>query len=332
MLKIGIKAYFDIYIMQDKGFIFSHCSPYYQVLFREIFRKLDCICDFIGERKYKEINNEYENYDYIFFWGLESFLFDKEYSMKILKNDKVKKIAYFTCMYKGSESYYFNNIFSTDVPFYNDFYKTEFPNIKSKVIPFAAPFYNFVDKENEILVDDSFKIIYTGIITDRYLNILNKLADEGETIYLGGIYLKTGETGCRHFTQEEISKINPKINLINNNNVNFIYGSHFKWLKNMDLGLSFYPNPNNQIKAVNSKIVDYLICGLPCLVEDCSPNSFLLKEYDCGETWEWNNYADLLEKIKLMKKKKYDKIKIQENMRKYFDPLNVGKLIIEELK
>lgn len=333
-MNILIKATQDTYNTLQKGFISCHCAQYYTFLFKDIFTKLGHNVKFYGKTILdSDITNNFEGYDCIIFWGLESFIADKEFSEQILKNFKGKKILYITAQVTDEIIKHFNYIFATEMEFYKDSYNKNFPNIKTYIIPFCAPLYDFVDKNiKNPYIEKKFKIIYTGIITDRYLRILNNLAQHGENIYIGGIYKKDGEIYCRHFKPEEIKTIiHKKIKLITPE-VNFIYGYHFNYLKYASVGLNFFPCPEGKSRPINSKIIDYLICGLPIISEEFAPNNYRITDLKAGIIVKWNDFNSLLKAIEKEKKTTRDRQSIQKEARKIFNALEIGKQIINIIK
>lgn len=332
-MKILIKTYYGTYEAIKRGHLESHCSAYYTFLFRNIFRQLGNECNFIGAEPCDEILTDTHGYDALFFWGLESFLFDKEYSLKLLQEFKGKKILYITAQVEYDIFKYFDYIFPTDLPCYIPFYQSHYPNSIVTNVPFASPLYDFIDKEKDNpFLDNEPKIIYTGIITGRGLSVLNYLANNEINLYVGGIYAPPNGTSCRQFEKEEIPKLfNPKIKLISENG-SFRYGTHFKYLKNAILGLNLYPSTNMKSKPINSKIIDYLVCGLPIISENESPNSYHITDLRAGLITKWNNLPQILHDVQTALNIAWDKQMIQNKAREIFDPLKVGEKILEVIK
>lgn len=331
-MNILVKAYQDVYVKLNGWHQFCHCSYYYPFLFMEIFRREGSSGQFVGQvaSKQEVITNPHPT-DVLFFWGLESFIFDKEYSETLLKNHTGKKVLYITCQTNEDMVQYFDIIFATEWEGYADYYKKKYPDKLVYIVPFASPLFSFVDEiDKNPYADQDYKLIYTGIITSRYLEILNKLGDL-YTVYVGGIYSPPKGGGCRHFTINEIKTIiNPKLKLITPE-VNFQYGYHFHYLKYADLGLNFFPSPHTLSKPVNSKLIDYLVCGLPMVSENANVGNFRLNQFQAGFQCKWNNFDDLVNTIEIAKKEKFDKLEIQKKAREVFNPITVGKQIIKEI-
>lgn len=336
-MKILIKTFYGTYeFFQNKSFE-SHCSTYYTFLFRDIFRHLGYKCDFLGEKAIdNEIVTNYNDYDMILFWGLESFLFDKEYSTEILTKFKGQKCLYITAKINNDIIKLFDYIFPCEIFQYKAFYENTYPKATVRLVNFAAPLYDFIDKETtNPFQDDKFKVIYTGIITGRAKNLLNQLADKGINLYVGGIYAPPDGTSCRHISDDEMkNEFNQNINWLTKNG-NFSYGLHFKYLKHANVGLNFYPVPNLPSLPINSKIIDYLVCGLPIISENVAPNNFRIKDLDAGYVVNWNSIEQLYEAIKKTEARKFTKPE-RENIstiaRQIFSPLKVGQQIIEAIK
>lgn len=332
-MKIGIKTFYGTYSRFANNDFESHCATYYTFLFRDIFRSLGLQCDFIGDKEIKgEIFTNYNDYDAIVFWGLESFSFDK-YSEQLLKTFKGKKILYITAQVKQDIIQHFDYIFCAELPDYKQFYEINYPNTIINVVPFASPMFDFMDKTtSNPYSSNNKKIIYTGIITGRYLTLLNTIADLPYDLYVGGIYAPPDGTGCRPFNTQEIpSLFSSKVKFIHSN-VKFPYGYHFPYLKHADLGLNFYPSTGLKSKPVNSKIIDYLCCGLPIICEDECPNSFRITNFNAGNLVKWNNINDILNGINKTLNQSFDKNTIQQDARELFNPLMVGKKMLEVIK
>lgn len=333
-MKILIKSYYGTYSAIQKGHLESHCSTYYTFLFRDIFRQLGHTCDFIGEKQEgTEIITNHQGYDAIIFWGLESFTFDLNYSTKLLQEFNGKKILYITAQVEKEIFKYFNYIFPTELKCYVPFYQSRYSNSKVVSVPFASPMFDFIDKEEDNpFLDDTKKVIYTGIITGRGLKVLNYLAEHQINLYVGGIYAPPDEKSCRGFTEQEIKTIfNPNIHFLTPT-VNFPYGTHFKYLKNATLGLNFYPSTGMKSKPINSKIIDYLVCGLPIISENESPNSYYINDLKAGLITKWNDLSQILDTVKMALEINWDKPTIQNKAREIFNPLNVGKKILEVIR
>ena len=333
-MKILIKTFYGTYeALQNKHFE-SHCSTYYTYLFREIFRRLGHECNFLGATEVpNEIITNYKDYDVLFFWGLESFLFDLNYSTSVLQNCTGKKILYITTQTKYDIFKYFDYIFPTEIQEYVSFYQTKYPQSKVQLIPFASPMFDLIDKETDNPYNDlNKKVIYTGIVTGRYINVLNYLVEHGINLYVGGIYATPDAKGCRAFTEQELKELfNPNIKWLSKNG-NFEYGSHFKYLKHADVGLNFYPSIGLASKPINSKIIDYLVCGLPIVSEDESPNSYRLHQLNAGFTAKWFDLPQILDTVHKALNTDWNKEQIQIDARKIFNPLTIGQQILDGIK
>ena len=335
MQRLLVKAFGDVYLKLSGKYTdnnLCHCAYYYPFLFKEVFRQLGQESLFIGQEVFEDkIITEAKEDDILFFWGLESFVFDREYSLKLLKEHKGKKVLYITCQSDEELIKYFDYIFATEWEGYKEYYQTKYPDKKVFVVPFASPLFSFIDEvQMNPYQDDSYKIIYTGIITQRSLGILNKLADL-ENLYVGGIYAPPSGSGCRKFTHKEVrTLLNPKIKLIIPNG-NFFYGYHFPYLKFADLGLNFFPNPNADSKPLSSKIIDYLVCGLPVVSEEGNVGNFRLDILKAGTNCKWDDFNDLQIAIMATKFCKLNKQKIKQEAREIFNPLTVGQTILKEV-
>jgi glycosyltransferase involved in cell wall biosynthesis len=332
-MKILIKSFYGTYEYFQNNRLESHCSTYYTLLFRDIFRKLGHKCDLFGKATVlNEIVKDYSDYDMILFWGLESFLFDLEFSKTVLQNFKGKKCLYITAQSSHPLISLFDYIFPCEINQYKQFYESHYPSAKVCLVNFASPLYDFVDADTtNPFTDNTFKTIYTGIITGRSKQILNQLVEKGINLYVGGIYAPPDGSSCRHVSKEEMkNEFHPKIHWLTNTG-NFSYGLHFKYLKYADVGLNFYPSPHVTSIPINSKIIDYLVCGLPIVSENVSPNNFRITDLNAGEIVQWYNIEEIYNAIQKIKASTFNRTQIKQTARQIFDPLLVGQAIIEEI-
>ncbi len=333
-MKILIKTFYGTYEYFQNNRFESHCSTYYTLLFREIFRRLGHTCDLFGKVAIpNEIVNDYSGYDMILFWGLESFLFDLEFSKGVLQHFKGKKCLYITAQITHSLIHLFDYIFPCEVPQYQLFYEKQYPTAKTRLVNFASPLYDFVDSDTINPYNDTlFKTIYTGIITGRSKQILNELAEREINLYIGGIYAPPDGSSCRHVSLTEMqNEFSQKIHWLTNTG-NFPYGSHFKYLKYADVGLNFYPTPYLTSIPINSKIIDYLVCGLPIVSENASPNNFRITDLNAGEIVQWYNIDEIYNAIQKIKTSSMNRNQIKQSARQIFDPLSIGQTILQEIK
>lgn len=342
-MKILIKASIETKMVIGRGGYYHHSACYYPFSFYKTFKELGHDVKFYGDTALKntidgveyEIITDYTGYEMMFWRGLESFVFDKKFANKTAKEFKGIK-----CISLGTKSRYdilnyFDYMMPTEDERFVEFYKKNFPNLKVVKIPLASPCFDFVDKDNSNpYKDDNFKIVYTGIIHGRYLNYLNKMAEKGEKIYLGGTYYPRKErqagTGVRPFKEEEIKTLlHPNINLITHNG-RFNYGYQFKYLKYANVGLVFYPASTPQ--SLSCKITDYLVCGLPVIAEDTIPNAKRITQLNAGQIVGWNDFNAMYDAVKKEQDMKRDRNNILQKARKLFNIKDNCKLIIESVK
>jgi len=342
-MRILIKASIETKNVIKRNGYYWHSACYYPFSFYKTFKELGHEVKFYGDTALKntidgveyEIITDYTGYDMMFWRGLESFVFDKEFALLTAKNFKGIK-----CISLGTNSRYpilnhFDYMMPTEDERFVEFYQKNFTNLKVFKIPLASPCFDFVDKDDSNpYPDDKFKIVYTGIIHGRYLSYLNKMAEKGEQIYLGGTYYPRAErlagTGVRPFNEEEIkSLLHPNINLITHNG-RFNYGHQFKYLKHANVGLVFYPAPKPL--SLSCKITDYLVCGLPVVAEDTVPNAKRITDINAGQIVKWSNFNAMYDAIKREQDMKRDKSVIKQKAREIFNIKDNCKLIIEGLK
>lgn len=310
--------------------VYTHCGDYYSLLFKQAFEALGHSVQFVGPKvKGDPYRHRLNEFDVCVWWGLEATALMPEYASKLAEDFKGNKVLYIT-----TEKYMpmFSNmthIFGTDIPRYSAYYKKHFPNVKFQLLPFSAPMFDWIDadKSDPFPKDEHPRIIYTGLITPNQLNILTAIARHGLKIYVGGKYLEPGKPS-RGFTPSEVAKLHKNITLITPDG-KFNYGAHWRWLHNADLAINVYPQRRSN--SVSSKIVDYLVCGLPVVSEDSAPNNFYLKAYNAGLEVKFNDPTDMIRGIEQALKTKWDKEAIKQRARKAFDPVKVCRAIIEAI-
>jgi len=155
-------------------------------------------------------------------------------------------------------------------------------------------------------------ILLTSVIKHRYIDIINYIAEKLDAnIYIFGIFdllsfdseflqnknIKIINNSLSH---EDKVKIFPseKIKLVteidlNNNGGLFKYGTFWEYFKYADAALCFSTEPM-QIN-INSKIYDYLLFGIPVIVEKGNPQSYLIEKIKGGKVAEFNNRDSIVE-------------------------------------
>jgi hypothetical protein len=328
-MKILIKTADSTHLILASGKQQAHCGNYCAFLFRDAFRALGHTVKFIGPQAHNDdIVYDPTGWDMVFCWGLESFTFDKEYTTQMLQNFKGKKVLYITTKTSDPIVKLFDLVIGSDVEAYRKFYGD-----KTLILPFSGPLPELIDKDatNPYKDRSSFRVIYTGIMTDRYLKVLNHIASSGFDLYVAGIRNKAGEKYCRRFTLEELAKeLHPRIKPLSIDGA-LEYGTHFKYLKYAHCGICLYPGPDNAGQSASSKLTDYTMCGLPVVCEDASPNAFVLKILDAGYTCKWGNEQDLLEKLVVARNTKWNRPDIIKQARVKFDSVEIARKICQRV-
>lgn len=339
-MKILIKAYYETYGVATRranGLPDKICyvSAYWNYMLRDIMRRLGHQVEFIGERAVSgEIITDHRGYDMLLFHEIESFSNDPDYSLRLLTEFKGIKCFYVPTVHGQHRQIVerFDIIFPADVPDYVYRWKTIFPaGKKICLLPWHAPEreLTMTNVENfRMDPDDKFKIIYCGVVLERYLDMLMHLADRGETIYVGGTFDKRGDPYIREFTPKEISSLHPNIKLLSESGM-FNFGDQFKYLRQADLGLVFYPI--NWSGCLKHKLTEYLVCGLPVAVESPCPNGFRVAEMDAGRMFDFDNFEQIYEIVQAEKHTRRDRKAIEEKAWTAFDPEIVCRRLIEEV-
>lgn len=306
----------------------SHCADHYPLLFKKIFEALGHSAEFAGPNIAGDpFRARISEFDVAFFWGLESYVFYPEYAESLLNEFKGKKVLYITVARNEALFKKFDIIVGADVPSYKSFYTRHCPRARVELLPFASPMFDWVDldKTDPYCGAEHPRLVYTGLMTQRQLSCFYALAQAGYVLHVGGKFLPEEGTS-RPFTLAEVKGLHPNIRLIAPYG-RFPYGAHWPWLRYADLALNVYPSRVGN--AVSSKLVDYLVCGLPVVSEESAPNNFYLRAYNAGLTCRWNDPADMVAKVKQALSMKWDRESIRAKARKAFDPLSVGKAIMK---
>jgi glycosyltransferase involved in cell wall biosynthesis len=337
-MKILIKANPETKRIIENGNYSHHCCYYYPFSFYKTFQELGHEVKMFGEIAIKgmiygeeyEIITDYTGYDMMFWRALESYVFDKEFSLKTITEFKG-----IHCFHLGSNVNddflkNFNYIFPAEMLYYEPFYRNLYPNTKIKFVNFHSPCFDFLDRDsrNPYPKDNTdFKLIYTGLFQKRYLKLMIRLAEKGEKIWLAGQYRTNDKSGNYHLLTDDIKKtIHPNITLLTPTGVTSV-GDHFPWLKYADAGLNFYPDSYSG--AISSKIIEYLCCGLPVICDNVTPNSFRITELNAGSLYKFNDFNSLYKAVLKEKKLRRNKEEIKNKAREVFDIKKVCSTMLE---
>ncbi len=320
-MRILIKCHSGTYALMDKGGKGNHIGSYHNFLHYNVWKKQGHQVEFIGEEL---IPDNWQDYDILFFRGYNSFRQEYDFSVKILKEFKGKKILYIEGGDEKNIGQLFDTVFVPELSVNVEKWKVKYPKKDVRPIAWTSPEFDLIDKGDNPYPDKKFRIIYTGIFTNRFLDNLKELAKRGEYIALGGIYYD-GKI-CRHFTVEEMKGLHPNIQIIGKQNGIFTFGEQFPYLRYADLAICFYAYPKPG--GLSSKLTEYLVCGLPVVCEHSTPNSERVIQYDAGLIVDWNNLEMLYNAIQHIKATKYDKQQIQNKARYFHNPEKICKEIL----
>ena len=328
-MKILIKSHNNTIGILKTGNIGNHISGYHNFLHRDIWRKQGHQVKFIGE---KLIPDNWQDYDVLFFRGYHSFRDEWDFSMKILREFKGKKILYLEGGTEKNIGDYFDTVFIPEVPVHLEKWKKEYPNLDVRPIAWTCPEFKLLDNVTNPYPDKKFRLIYTGIYNDRHLNLIRKLAEKGEHIVLGGIYYD-GKV-LKGLTDEDVKNLlHPNIQLLNDTPLNkagkgiFTFGNQFAYLKHADCALGFYPY-NMHNGSLSSKLTEFLCCGLPVVCDTPMPNGYRVLQYNAGLFIMWDDFDSLYNQIQEIKKLNYDKKQIMDKAKFFHNP---DKICIEIL-
>ncbi len=320
-MKILIKCLNSTYHLLKIKKYPNHIGGYHVFNHFRTWKKLGHQVEFIGE---KLTPNDWQNYDVLFFRGFNSFRNEAEFAIKILKEFKGKKILYLEGGDEGDIGQYFDTVFIPELPIILEKWKTKYPNKDIRPIAWTSPEFELMDTGDNPYPDKKFRIIFTGIFNNRYLNNFRDLAKLGENIVLGGIYYD-GKI-CRRFTKEEMKSLPPNIQVIGSGGI-FTFGTHFPYLRYADLAICFYPY--KKPGALSSKLVEYLCCGIPVVGEDTVPNKNRILQYKAGLICKWNNFDSLYQTIYSAKCQSWDRQLIQDKARYFHNPDKICEEILK---
>jgi hypothetical protein len=318
-MKILLKASqatYDKYT--DPNFIPRYVDCVYDIMLKQTFEELGHQVAFIGENPAPNIIQDHSGYDMLFFHELPSFIYTREYSLKLLREFKGKKVLYIPTFLSNDYPEIvaeFDYVFVADSTYNVLRWRQEYPNKKILPITWHCPRYEWLDKDlNNPYPDRSFKTVYFGIIIDSYLDILKKLAESGEQIYCGGMYFSDKAVNYR-FKQEDLDALPPNLHMVFNGTFNF--GEQFQWIRHANLGLAF--TNAKHIGCVKHKLVEYMCLGTRALTDETTCNGFTLLDLQAGFVFPWHNVEFIKKFIEYEKQNPYDKSKLQNMARKVFD-------------
>lgn len=294
-MKILIKSNQNTYMhLKNEDAIFSHVAGTWNFQLKKTFTELGHKVDFIGKEAYKEVISNWHGYDLLFFHQLTSFRQDKEYSLMLLNRFNGIKVLYMPCALDLGDAdiincFDFIFVAGAYINYYNS--KKRFPNKTIIQTNWQSPRFDIIDKNLKTPYEnDWFKIIYCGIIIDKFLKIFKRLADCGEHMYIGGTYYKADEKIVRSFTPYEIENFPSNLHVISPTG-SFAFGYQFPYFHHATLGLVL--QESRYIGAIRHKLVEYLVCGLRTLVEESTSNASTVSKLDGGAIFNYDNFEDL---------------------------------------
>lgn len=328
-MKILIKANNSTYNYLT-GVLPTHVSGTWCFQIRQTLRDLGHIVDFIGTQEHSEIKKDFENYDVLFFHQLPSFNSDIEYSKSLLQNFKGIKIYYSPNFCGEYEDIFclFDYIFvaGTDLNYMK--WKNKYKKQAIMLTNWQSSRFDIIDdNEYNPYNNSEFKLIYCGILIDKFIETCKKLAEDN-LVYIGGMYYSHKEKACRDFTDEEIKTFPSNLKLINNKN-SFTFGQQFNYLKHANVGLVF--QESYCFNSLRHKLVEYLVCGLPCLVEESTSNGHWVDNFDAGYIFEFDNYESLKHKLDKIRNRYYDRELIKQMARERFSQHRIYKEIFDKI-
>jgi hypothetical protein len=296
------------------------------------FRELGYETHFIQKKAIDDISvTSTDNADLLLFYEITSFYQDQEYSLKLLNSFQGKKAIYIPTFVPNYQDIFskFNYIFNADSPNNTAKWLDAYKMTNVLDIVWHCPHSSFLDYDtSNPYTDNKFKIVYFGIVNEVYLEILNRLATDGEQVYFGGVFRNKANEWIRKIPQNLINTFSTNLHMVANGD--FECGTQYKWIHNANLGIVFYPV--NYSAALSHKLVEYLTCGTRCLVESPCPNYFRVQELNAGKQFGFRNYNELYTLIQEEKKIVYNKQILRSSARALFDMKNVCKKIIESIR
>ena len=323
-MKILIKSQPTTYHSMNKEHLMNHVSGYWNFLHRRIWEKQGHDVKFIGSKEQlPDIITNYNDADFLFFRGLNSFKENEEFSQKLLKEFKGTKILYLEAGRDWPWLNEFDCIITPEIISHYNIYKERFPNVSIELMPWTCPEFELLDKNLENpYIETHSKIIFTGIYNNRYLDSMKYLASKGLHIYLGGIYFD--ETICRASSKEEINCSN--IHLITEDGI-FKFGTKYNYIRHADLAIGYYSA--NFEGGLSSKIVEYLSLGCSVIAENTIPNRYRVIQCNAGSIVNYDNKEELYHHIIKELNNKRDKNEIMKRARNIFNPETICENILK---
>jgi hypothetical protein len=324
-MKILIKAHGATYALLDNMCNCNHVGGYWNFLHYNCFKQLGYEVAFYGSTEVlPKIVNNHVGFDILFCRGYNGIRYEHDFLVEGLKTFRGKKILYLEGGDENDIGQYFDVVLVPELGKDVDKWKARYPQKDIRLATWPAAEVSFMDANvDSPYPDDKFRIIYTGIFTQRFLDDMIKLANLGEYIVLGGIYYDGKQ--CRGFTKEERTNLPTNIQVISDNGI-FNYGVHFPYLRHADLALGFYAYSFEG--SLSSKLIEYLNFGLPVVCEDTVPNRNRVKQYDAGTIVKWGNFEDLYAGIQKEKEMRRNKGDIMTKARAVHDPMAISRGIL----
>jgi len=322
-MKILIKTHEGTFKVIKNGMFENHISSYHNFNHNSNWQKQGHQVAFIKEDS--NWRDEIDQYDVLFFRGYNSFRYQPEFAVELLKAFKGRKILYLEGTDENDIGQYFDTIFVPEIEMHYKQWVVKYlgQNKDIRMIPWTSPEFDLLDYGENPYHTSEFKVIYTGIFNERMLNIFKAVAEEGYLTYIGGSYYD-GKI-LRELTDYEFVDFPRKLNLISRQH-RFIFGQHFPFLRYADVALNLYAYDFEG--ALSSKLTEYLCCGLPVICEKTCPNRFRVSDFRAGAVVEWNNIKAILYAIEMIKESGISKEYIKQIAREHHDPYLICQKIL----
>ena len=108
------------------------------------------------------------------------------------------------------------------------------------------------------------------------------------------------------------------------------WGDHLSYIDHCDVAINFSPNRTNgyQCEVANTKIFDYLVCGVPVISEAGCENNYMIEQYNAGIVIPHiGRLEEYMDGIKEIISRNYDKERISNEFKEKESYLERAKLI-----
>ena len=138
MISILIKSHPSTQPIINIGKFPTHVSGYWNFLHKKIWESFGHTVTFIGE---DGCISDWKKYDILFFRGYNSFRYQPDFAINLLKGFRGKKILYLEGFEENDIGQHFDTVFIPELDVHYDMWKKKYPNInRNPVCKIFQPF------------------------------------------------------------------------------------------------------------------------------------------------------------------------------------------------